>query len=155
MTSDLNVAPHDGPAPLDEDAQLLEVVHGVRGVYLDMLQHALSTRNTAGSCFYACVLLQQALERFSCAQPVIRGGGDGVAGYFDGTAWQGHYWLELTTPHRGVWVVDITADQFGASSVVVLPLAASRDRYRAGDQAETDEQVADFLAQMKADGPSS
>lgn len=139
------------PPAVSEDEQLLEIVHGARGIYLTVLQSALSTRDTTGACFYACILLQQSLARFAQAQTVIRGGGDGDAGYFDGTAWRGHYWLELTTAHRGTWVVDITADQFGGPPVVVLPLPASRDRYRAVNQADTDAHVAEFLAQLEAD----
>lgn len=136
------------------DEQLLELIHGTRAVYLRALEEALTTRDTTGSCLYACVLLKQALVRFVQVPVAIRGGGDGVSGYFDGSAWHGHYWLEVTTPHRGVWVVDITADQFGGPAVVVLPLSSSRARYRPEAQQETDAQVADFVEELGSSRPA-
>ncbi len=135
------------------DEQLLELIHGTRAVYLRVLDEALATRDTTGSCLYACILLKQTLTRFAQVPVVIRGGGDGVSGYFDGSAWRGHYWLEVTSRHRGAWVVDITADQFGGPGVVVLPLPASLERYRPEDQAEVDAQVEGFMAELQGAEP--
>ncbi len=138
------------PEP-DADELVLRIVHDVRALHLELLRRAVGVRETAGSCFHACILLQQTLERFTRCKATVRGGGPQTnTGYFDGEAWRGHYWVELSTA-RGPCVVDVTADQFGAIPVVVLPLQASLGRYRPDEQLAVDDQVAEFLADMEED----
>lgn len=47
----------------------------------------------------------------------------------------GHYWIEGSTSQGHPFVADITADQFGWSPIVVLPLEVSGERYRPGSDA--------------------
>jgi hypothetical protein len=45
------------------------------------------------------------------------------AGFFDGSAWHPHHWVS-----DGYWIVDLTADQFGADKIIVTTV--SDPRYR-------------------------
>ncbi|WP_414446797.1 hypothetical protein AB4851_08400 [Burkholderia sp. 22PA0099] len=90
---------------------------------------------TTGTCLHASILLQRALDKFADSETVIRGGdglNDGGARDVTG-AWHGHYWVEGVTAMGVPFLADITADQFGWPSVVVLPLAVARERYIPGD----------------------
>lgn len=49
----------------------------------------------------------------------------GPYGFFAGSRWESHAWA-----HCGAWIIDITADQFGADPVIVTPF--DDQRYRAG-----------------------
>ncbi|HIH2744913.1 TPA: hypothetical protein ACYLN4_000579 [Burkholderia lata] len=78
------------------------------------------------------------------------GGGDDVdCGALDSTGrWRGHYWVEGVTRLGDGFVADITADQFGWPSVVLMPLAAARDRYRRRDDDLVDEVVREELVKI-------
>ncbi len=52
------------------------------------------------------------------------------AGLFDGRIWRSHSWVECEG-----FVVDVTADQFGAEPVTVCPIDVKRYRRNAGDAA--------------------
>jgi hypothetical protein len=113
-----------------------------RRVWEAVLQNALKHQNTAGSCLYAAMLLSTSLSRFaSCTTQVC--GGDGQSGGLRDRegALRGHYWVEGLTTRGHSFVADVTADQFGYASVVVLPLAPARSVYQPGDQATVDEHV--------------
>lgn len=130
-------APH--PAE-DLPRKLLAVVRDTREVYMRLLESALGAQQTEGACFYACVLLQTTLNRFSDYRAMVRGG-DGLldGGYtdFEGRR-HGHYWVEARDADQHAWVLDITADQFGGPAVTVVPLEYSTPRYLPGDQATVD-----------------
>lgn len=125
---------------------LHEILQGTRGIFEQVLKSAIATANTAGTCLYASVLVAKSVEKWTPFSAVVRGGGpvEGPAlGYYDGTVWQGHYWVEVQLQGEPVAVVDITADQFGGPPVQVLAWAHARDRYRAGEQDAVDEAVRD------------
>lgn len=131
--------------PSPQEAALHDIAGTIRRIYLLALQDSIGRAETNGACFYACILLQQAVERFSGMTALIRGG-DGLldGGYFDcrGRGY-GHYWVEARLDEKRAWVVDITADQFGAPQVVVIPLSTSTCSYKPGDQASVNRHVAD------------
>lgn len=139
-------APHlPGCNPADV-ATLQDILHGTRGIFEKVLSSSMSTSDTTGSCLYASVLVAKSVEKWTPFSAVVRGGGplEGPAlGYYDGSAWQGHYWVEVQLQDEPVAVVDITADQFGGPPVQVLAWAHASDRYRAGEQAAVDEAVQD------------
>ncbi|MCX8996321.1 hypothetical protein NOF55_16120 [Rhizobiaceae bacterium BDR2-2] len=58
------------------------------------------------------------------------GAADAGCGFFDGARWRSHSWIEC-----GPFVVDITADQFGAAPVVVALVTDGRYRPGGGDRA--------------------
>jgi len=51
----------------------------------------------------------------------------GPYGFFTGNRWESHAWVLSSA-----WIIDITADQFGADPVTVAP--CDDERYRAGDR---------------------
>lgn len=131
-----------------------EVCEGTRGIF-DRLLSASGYAAIAGACLYAFILLQQSLDRFAECESVVRGGdgaNDGGARDLDGE-WHGHYWVEGVTSKGHSFVADITADQFGWPSVVVLPLPCSRDRYTPGNQKRCTEAVAEEIRRMGAREP--
>lgn len=130
--------------PMQPGEELLELVRNTRELYEQILAQSIDTRETAGTCFYACVLLYTAIRKFTPFSVTVRGG-DGIrdGGYLDFSGRRhGHYWLEVVQPDGAqAWVVDLTADQFGGPPVTVLPLQFSRPRYVPGDQATVDAHV--------------
>jgi hypothetical protein len=122
--------------------ELTDVVQNVRQMYLQLLAQAMSTAETAGTCLYASVFLAHAVNQFTPYAAKVRGGdGEGDGGYFDasGVA-HGHYWVEARGEQpTEAWVLDVTADQFGAEAVVMMPLSMSRENYRPGSQLLVDE----------------
>ncbi|WP_137917156.1 hypothetical protein [Hydrogenophaga sp. 2FB] len=127
------------------EQELQEIAAMIRRIYLSVLKDAIGRAETNGACFYACVLLHQAIEKFSSMAATIRGG-DGLSdgGYFD--PWGrgfGHYWVEARLDSGSAWVIDITADQFGGPDVLVAPLAGSQITYRPGDQSKVDEHISE------------
>lgn len=106
--------------------------------------------DSKGACLHASYLLKTLLEKFAGCRAQIRGGGDGDGGALDSAGeWRGHYWVEAIGPDGGHFVADITADQFGYASVIVMPIKLADDRYRPGDQEAVDAAVValeEFLA---------
>lgn len=126
--------------PEDLPEKLLSLVSYTREVYVRLLDSALGAPETAGACFYACVLLQTTVNRFSDYRAVVRGGDGHLDGGYTDFAGRrhGHYWVEARAADQRAWVLDITADQFGGPAVTVLPLGYSTPRYLPGDQAAVD-----------------
>jgi len=121
---------------------LYEIAAQARNIHERLLASSLGHTRTGGSCLYACILLSSMVEQFgSCTTVAIRGGdGKGDGGYRDASgAWHGHYWVEVDQD-AGPVVLDITADQFGGSGVVVC-LADEAQQYVAGDQNIVDAHV--------------
>lgn len=122
-----------------------EIVGMVRRIHVDMLRSAVGTAQTKGSCAYAAYLLAATLRQFGDCRSVKVRGGDGEDGGFttaDG-ACHGHYWVEADT-EAGTLVLDITADQFGHESVLMLPLVEAA-QYRPGCQSIVDEHMQTLL----------
>lgn len=118
----------------------------MRGVFEHLLAQSIGVKATAGSCFYASLLLLNTIQKFCDASAQMRGG-DGVldGGIMDESGQgHGHYWVETRDSNGRVWVVDITADQFGGPAVLVEPLQNIAHRYRPGDQGTIDEHVQNF-----------
>jgi hypothetical protein len=129
---------------------LTEVVVSGRRIHETVLATALGSTNTEGSCFYACLLLRESINRFTWFRAIVRGGDGVTAGFRDRTGTlRAHYWLEAEPDPEHleacetaeVLTVDITGDQFGAPPVVMVPVSASSAQYIPGDQAEVDEHV--------------
>lgn len=130
---------------------LHELASTQRSMFEWMLaQHAIP--GTAGTCMYAALLLQSAIEQFTPFAACVCGGdGKGDGGYVDAAGvHHGHYWVEATNETTR-WVVDITGDQFGEPPVLVMEKRLARARYRRGTQAVIDEHVRDTRAEMARD----
>lgn len=105
---------------------------------------------SSGACLHACLVVVVLLRRFGRGVPVVRGGSGSVAeGAIDATGqWRGHYWVVVQVPGGSEFVVDITADQFGYESVIVMPLEASSGRYRSGSQIDVDTAFNDLAVEL-------
>lgn len=106
---------------------LSEIAEEARSIHCRLLTGATGQRTTEGSCFYAAVLLANMLNNFGDGVSAVIRGGDGLGdGGFQDSAgkWHGHYWVEATGP-SGVFIVDITADQFWQAPVLVIPIDAA------------------------------
>ena len=130
--------------------QLMEIVEHGRAIHEQLLETSLGAPLTEGSCLYGSYLLSKMLEQFlpGCSAAIRGGDGCGDGGYLDVQGvWHGHYWVEATTL-EGCFVVDVTADQFGAAPVVVLPVARAV-HYCPGNQALVDLQVKEAVAELR------
>lgn len=137
------------------DSDLQEVAR-LTTMMRDVFDRVLSASNiarTKGTCAYGAILLRNSLEQFGKCAAAVRGGdGDLREGAIDQAGmWNGHYWVEGKTPGGVGFVADITADQFGWSKVVVLPIDLAGERYRAGDDEIVAEAVAELEAQITAE----
>lgn len=107
-------------APADSLQLLWELASSARQVHEHILEASVGHTTTRGSCLYASVHLTSMVNKFSDWHAAVHGG-----------AWQaqdgelhGHYWVQATL-NEAKFILDITADQFGAGKVLVLPLAAA------------------------------
>lgn len=128
-----------------------EAMEFARSAHVQMLDASGIRGGTAGSCMYASILLSKMIDLYAgweCSR--IRGGsGRGSGGYTDVRGVQrGHYWVEAKADDGEVYVLDITADQFGGPPLVVVPADKSRATYRPGDQEEVDEHVAQMMSSL-------
>ncbi|HDR9756628.1 hypothetical protein KDX16_16195 [Burkholderia vietnamiensis] len=140
---------------VDCDPDLQEVAR-LTTMMRDVFDRVLSASNiakTRGTCAYGAILLRNSLEQFGKCAATVRGGdGDLGEGAIDQPGmWNGHYWVEGKTPAGVGFVADITADQFGWSKAVVLPIDQAGERYRAGDDEIVAEAVAELEAQITAE----
>jgi len=123
---------------------VFEIASQAREIFCRLLVDAVGTSQTKGSCLYASVLLSTLINQFGdCTKAVVRGGdGAGDGGYCapDGS-WYGHYWVEVAQASNTL-VADITADQFGLSPVLVLPMVEAHS-YVAGNQNLVDTHIAE------------
>lgn len=93
---------------------------------------AIPSENTCGR---SSLFLQRALVHAGFAAEWVSGVPDADStgpkiGFFDGRNWRSHAWVES----HG-FVVDVTADQFGAAPVTVCPLDTNGYRMGTGDAA--------------------
>ncbi len=131
---------------MNEIAELREIAYVARRSIEPGLQaDGSGSYKSAGACLHACLIVVMLFTNFGNFIPTVRGGSDG-AGAFDTLGnWRGHYWVEIKASSGAMFVVDVTADQFGHDAVVVLPFDEASERYRKGPQAEVDEVFADLL----------
>lgn len=128
----------------ENEPELQEVLATARKAFEQSLVSAMRTTSTQGSCLYGAVLVCEFVSRWTKLSACVRGGSpspEGNAGFFDGRRWHGHYWAELRAGEGPVAVADITADQFGGPSVLLLPWEHAGG-YLAGPQDIVDEVVA-------------
>lgn len=125
---------------------LWTLLHDTRQIHETLLRKSLGHRKTTGTCAFAAYLLDVFIKRFrpdvsSC----IRGGdGDKDGGYFDGNGRGfGHYWVEIEDNGQR-FLADITADQFGAEPIRLLPLAVTTQMYIPGNDELVQEQMTGF-----------
>ena len=141
-TSAVAAVPSERPV-LDDLTELRQFAEFARRAIEPGLRRSTQGAPVAeGACLHAAVLLAGTLNKFKLTQARIRGGDgtlqEGIQAS-DGT-WQGHYWVEAI--HLGgVFVMDITADQFGHPPVWVLAGEAAASLYRAGRQDMVDDAV--------------
>lgn len=131
-----------------EHNKVLEIASEVRSLFMEVLKTSLQKDDSDGSCAYACILAKQLFDQFSDFKSVFRGGnGKDDGGYIDSQGVKhGHYWLEVDTG-TGQFIVDITADQFGAKPIVVLPLILN-NQYLDGDQQTVESHMAEILKEI-------
>jgi len=141
------IAPTDTKA--SDFAEVTRLVTEAREMFVRLLEISLSRSNTKGTCLYAVILCSTLINKFTEHPARIRGG-DGLndGGLFIGSVGHGHYWVEMDvcgTPY----VVDITADQFGLSPVVIADYPNLPARYEPGNQATVDSHVEGEMSAMK------
>ena len=136
---------------MQQDVSLLEFLTSLRKVHERMLEAAISTSSTKGTCMHATVLVATAVERWLPGYTARIRGGDGVAdgGIFDSSGRGfGHYWVEVANGDIR-WVADITADQFGFRPIQLSSARDVASTYVPGDQALVDQHVAEFKASLE------
>ncbi len=80
-----------------------------------------------GTCGRSSLFLCQVLRNNGLDAKFVAGTpSEGSQGYWTDGNWHGHAWAEVDG-----WIVDVTADQFGAPPVEVVPVGVPR--YRAGE----------------------
>ena len=119
------------PAP-DSLELLWEIANGSRRIHETMLNNALGSAETAGSCLFASVHLAMAVNKFSGWHARVKGGHFNAP---DGRV-HGHYWVQAWL-NEASFILDITADQFGAATVQLLPESVAQN-YVADDDATID-----------------
>lgn len=134
---------------------LVRIATEFRPVYERAVREDVGIASMSGTCLYASILVELAVNKWSDLVARVRGGdGEGDGGYIDAeNKVHGHYWVEAgnSFDDPDSWVVDITADQFGGPAVVVESVRTARPRYVPGSQELVDSHVAEELAAMKED----
>lgn len=134
-------------APVD----LARMAIHTRELFEGLLGNALGHQQTLGTCLYASVLCTVIINKFTDATAVVRGGdGEADGGLFIDWVGHGHYWVEAQIGDE-VFVVDITADQFGLPKVIVSPLDDLPARYIPGDQPGVDEAATELRLEIEAE----
>ena len=143
--------------PTSDAAQILHDVRGLttknREIIETILRESLSSSDTAGACLYASLICAQTINKFTAASAIIRGGdGEGDGGLLVDGVRNGHYWLEVDVC-GDLFIVDITADQFGLPPVIIERVEVMQQLYVPGNQQVVDGHVADMKNQigMEAD----
>lgn len=128
-----------------EFEKILNMANDIRAMFIKMLKDSINTDATQGSCAYACFFAKHLFDKFTDYQTAYRGGdGHGDGGYIDADGiHHGHYWLNIQTANQA-YIVDITADQFGAEPVVVLPLSKA-EQYVSGCQEIVEDHFTDLI----------
>lgn len=116
---------------------LWELACSARRIHLMLLDRAIGLAETRGSCLYASALLASMVNRFSAWEARVCGGSWCAA---DGQR-QGHYWVQARL-NEAQFVLDISADQFGAPEVLVVPILAAQN-WQPDDSVCIDEHLAE------------
>lgn len=116
-----------------------------REIFERILTDCYGSPDTLNTCAFTSYTLSLLLNRFLPVDARVRGGDGAHDGGFRGPSGRlhGHYWVEVASkevPPRH-WVVDITADQFGAEPIIVFSPEEASGRYYPGDQAVVDEHM--------------
>ncbi len=95
-------------------------------------QPSIASQNTCGrtSLFLVTVLRHEAIDaqwKTGVPRPAPEGPELGPYGVLVNGRWESHAWVEAAG-----WIIDITADQFGAPPVIITPIGDNR--YRPGDE---------------------
>lgn len=110
------------------------IANDMRKCFAQCIENA-GLKSTEGSCLYGAVLLQKIIIQFTPYQAIVKGGNGDNEGFCDAKGiWHGHYWVEVKSKSSQSYIVDITADQFGAPPVTVLPLELTQNQYIPGNQ---------------------
>ncbi|HHZ9205718.1 TPA: hypothetical protein ACWMIM_004461 [Klebsiella quasipneumoniae] len=124
-----------------------EVVEMSRRILENVISSSLNTADTTGTCMYGSILVSMLLEKCSGVRTRIAGGdGVGDGGILTAAGMKGHYWV-VANVHGMLFVVDITADQFGMDKVVYKGLKDAPE-YIEGHQTTIDEHVVESLYQI-------
>ncbi|HBX5859168.1 hypothetical protein ABDC16_00535 (plasmid) [Klebsiella pneumoniae] len=124
-----------------------EVVEMSRRIFEKILNSSLQSSDTTGTCMYGSILVSMLLEKFSGVKTRIAGGdGAGDGGIMTPDGMKGHYWV-VANIHGMLFVVDITADQFGMDKIVYKGLKEAPE-YVEGFGATIDEHVVETLNQI-------
>lgn len=128
----LTTAPHVASDAAAAHGPLLSLITHTRGVMLHAVKQSIGRQDVTDTCGFACALLASLLQRFCGVAPRFCGGGPqyGTGLLMPTGQRAGHYWLEVVLDGR-VWVVDITADQFGWPPIVFCPKDTLADIYSA------------------------
>ena len=121
----------------DSLQMLWEIATCARRIHLVLLDRVIGVSETMGSCMFASAQLASLVNRFSAWRAQVRGG------YWVAPSGQrhGHYWVHAQL-HDVHFVLDITADQFGLSEVLVLPLASAQ-AWQVDESVSVDEHLAE------------
>lgn len=143
------IAPTDTQA--SDFAEVTRLVAEAREMFVRLLERSLRHSNTKGTCLYAVILCSTLINKFTEHTARIRGG-DGLndGGLFIDNVGHGHYWVEMDvcgTPY----IVDITADQFGLSPVIIADYSSLPARYEPGTQEIVDSHVEGEMSSMKSE----
>lgn len=146
-------APHGQVAGGQSLALIEEITSDARKIFEHVLTSSFGRAETRGACMYASIMLATLLSKFAEAPSHVCGGGPPMDGGLVDLAGvlRGHYWVEGMTGSGEAFVADITADQFGYSTIVVLPLAAAA-RYQRGDQSLINQHIEEERQAWKAEG---
>ncbi|EOT5430086.1 hypothetical protein VSS22_24830 [Klebsiella pneumoniae] len=124
-----------------------EVVEMSRRIFENVISSSLNTADTTGTCMYGSILVSMLLEIFSGVRTRIAGGdGVGDGGILTAAGMKGHYWV-VANVHGMLFVVDITADQFGMDKIVYKGLKDAPE-YIEGHQITIDDHVHETLHQI-------
>ncbi|BDA57965.1 MULTISPECIES: hypothetical protein [Enterobacteriaceae] len=124
-----------------------EAVEMSRRIFENLISSSLNSSDTTGTCMYGSILVSMLLEKFSGVRTRIAGG-DGVddGGILTAAGMKGHYWV-VANVNGMLFVVDITADQFGMDKIVYKGLKDAPE-YIEGHQITIDEHVHETLHQI-------
>lgn len=132
--------------------ELLKIANQTRKIIDPGLQQSQAGTDPSGSCLVCSLVLCFTINKFNLGRADIRGGGDPEFGALDSSGQvRGHYWAEVEMPDGQVFVVDITADQFGYEPIYVELLKDSQLRYRPADQEIIDEHAIEVAADFLSD----
>lgn len=123
----------------DKLSEIKRLALSSRELFLELLQMSINIKDTKGACLYASVMCSLILNKFTDATVIVRGGdGESDGGLFVDGVGHGHYWLEADI-NGDLYIVDVTADQFGLPPIIVERIEVMSRIYVSGCQETVDE----------------